>query len=129
MSDERFVKQMFFYKMGYKLDLSNPKTFNEKMQWMKLYYREPIFTKMVDKYEAKKIVSSIIGDDFVAKTYGVWNSFEEIDFSILPNQFVLKTTHDCGGTIICKDKATFDYNGAKKILSKHLKRRYFKSKN
>lgn len=81
-----------YYKSFHKwLHLRNPQTFNEKLQWLKLHDRNPEYTKMVDKYEVKKYVANIIGEEYIIPTIGVWNNFEDIDFTILPNQFVLKT--------------------------------------
>ena len=82
-------------------------------------------SKMVDKYEAKNYVKQIIGKEYVIKNYGVWNSFDDIDFELLPKQFVLKTTHDQGGVIICKDKELFNFKNAKQKLNKHLKRKHY----
>ena len=125
MSDEKFLKKKFRLYMGYELDLENPQTFNEKMQYLKLHDRKPIYTTMVDKYEAKKYVSELIGERYVIPTYGVWNSFDEIDFDSLPQQFVLKCTHDSGGVVICKNKDTFDKVAAKKKINKCLRRNFY----
>ena len=105
--------------------MKNPKTFNEKLQWLKLYDRKPEYTTMVDKYEAKKHVAACIGEEYVVPTYGVWEHFDEIDFDTLPNQFVLKCTHDCGGLVICKDKLKLDKVAAKKKIEACLKRNYY----
>jgi len=125
MSDETFIKLKFKDRMGYKLDLSNPRTFNEKLQWLKLHDRKPIYTTMVDKYEAKKYVASIIGEEYIIPTLGIWNKFDDIDFDELPDQFVLKCTHDSGKVVICKDKKHFDFKKAKKIINKSLKTNYY----
>ena len=125
MDDEEYIKRIFKLEMGYELDLEHPKTYNEKLQWLKLYDRRPEYTIMVDKYESKLYVAKQIGEQYTISTFGVWNSFDEIDFESLPNQFVLKTTHDCGGVVICKDKSTFDKKAAKKFLEKHLAQQYF----
>lgn len=125
MSDERYLKKKYHAVFGKKLDLKNPQTFNEKMQWLKLYDRKPVYTTMVDKYEAKKFAASIIGEKYIIPTLGVWDSFDEIDFNTLPEKFVLKTTHDCGGIVICTDKKSFDLQSAKEKINKHLKRQYF----
>lgn len=111
--------------MGYPLDLDNPKTFNEKIQWLKLYDRRPEYTTMVDKYEVKKYVGSLIGEDYIIPTLGVWDRVEDIDFDSLPNQFVLKCTHDSGGISICRDKKTFDIEKAKERLDKFMKRDFY----
>lgn len=123
--DEKYLKKMFRIEMGYDLNLENPQTFNEKLQWLKIHDRKPIYTTMVDKIEAKKYVASIIGDEYIIPTLGVWNHFDEIDFDKLPNQFVLKCNHDCGSVIIVKDKNNFDKKAAKKKLEKSLKRNYY----
>ena len=93
MDDETYLKFFFRKKMNQELDLSDPKTFNEKLQWLKLYDRSPIYTKMVDKYEVKDYVSKIIGNDFVIPTLGVYDKFDDIDFNVLPDKFALKVNH------------------------------------
>lgn len=123
--DKLFLQLMFYARMGRKLDLKNPKSFNEKLQWLKLYNRNPEYTKMVDKYEAKEYVASIIGNEFIIPTIGIYNTVDEIPWESLPNQFVLKCTHDSGGIVICKDKNTLDIEEAKKKLSKGLSKTYF----
>lgn len=111
---------------GKKLDLKNPQTFNEKLQWLKLYNRRPEYTKMVDKYEAKKYVASIIGEEHIIPTLGVYDRFEDIDFEVLPDQFVLKCTHGSGDVVICRDKKSFDIEMARKKLTKALKTDFYK---
>lgn len=108
-NDRLYLKIRYFLELGQRLDLDNPKTFNEKLNWLKLYNRKPEYTMMVDKYAVKEYVANKIGKEYVIPTLGVWNTPEEIDFDALPNQFVLKTTHGGGGggVVICKDKATF----------------------
>ncbi|MBE6712970.1 MAG: glycosyl transferase [Ruminococcaceae bacterium] len=113
--------------MGKSLHLKNPVTFNEKLQWLKLYDRKPIYTTMVDKYEAKKFVSEKIGEEYIIPTLGVWNSFDEIDFDSLPEQFVLKCTHDSGGLVIVKDKAKMDRAAAKEKIESCLKKNFYYS--
>ena len=125
MSDEKYIKLIYWARLAKHIDLKNPKTYNEKLQWLKLYDRNPLYTKMVDKYEAKNYVASIIGDEYVIPTYGVWERFEDIDFSSLPKQFVLKCTHDSGGLVICKDKSKIDLEKAKNKINKSLKTDYF----
>ncbi len=123
--DEEFLKFAFYHKVGYKLNLDEPKTFNEKLQWLKLYDRRPEYTAMVDKYEVKKTVADMIGDEYIIPTLGVWDSFDEIDFEPLPERFVLKCTHDSGGVVICKAKSSFDIEKAEKKLKASLKRNYY----
>lgn len=117
--DRLYLQMLFRLKMGHKLNLDNPKTFNEKLQWLKLYNRKPEYTTMVDKYAVKEYVAGIIGEEYIIPTLGVWDSVDEIDFEKLPNQFVLKTTHGGGstGVVICKDKETFDIRSAKEKLT------------
>ena len=120
--DELYLKLLFLFEMHYWPDLKHPKTFNEKLQWLKLHNRKPEFTTMVDKYAVKKYVADRIGEQYIIPTLGVWDSFDQIDFDSLPNQFVLKTTHGGGGlaVVICKDKKTFDKRRAKKKKKKSL---------
>lgn len=121
LSDKIVIKALFYFEIGYKLNLKNPKTFNEKLQWVKLHDRDPIMTKMVDKYEAKQYVADKIGEEYIIPTLGVWDSFNNIDFEKLPNQFVLKTTHDSGGVVIVKDKSNLDIKEAREIVVKSMK--------
>ena len=125
INDEEYLKRMFKCSMKKELNLDNPQTFNEKLQWLKLYDRKPEYTTMVDKYAVKKYVADIIGEEYIIPTLGVWNHFDEIDFDKLPNQFVLKCTHDSGGIVICKDKNKLDLKSAKKKIEKCLKRNYY----
>lgn len=125
VADSGCLKILFRLRVGKKLDLKNPKTFNEKLQWLKLYDRKDIYITMVDKYEAKKYVAGIIGEEYIIPTLGVYDKFEEIDFDKLPKQFVMKCTHNSGGIVICKDKAKLDKKAAKKILTKYLKRNFY----
>ena len=123
--DDIYLRFAYRIRMGKKLNLDNPQTFNEKLQWLKLYDRKPEYTTMVDKYEAKQWVASRIGEEYIIPTLGIWDHFGEIDFEALPNQFVLKCTHDSGGLIICRNKATLDKVKAKKKLDQCLRNNYF----
>lgn len=125
MNDSDFLKMAFKIHTGRVLNIEEPKTFNEKLQWLKLHDRKPEYTTMVDKYAVKEYVSKLIGEEYVIPTLGVWDRFEDIDFDSLPDQFVLKTTHDSGGVVICKDKSNFDLGAAKKKINKSLKRDYY----
>lgn len=124
-SDRVFLEKIFPLRVGYKLNLDNPRTYNEKLQWQKLYDRRPEYTQMVDKVEAKKIVASIIGEEHIVPTLAIYNKAEEIDFDALPEQFVLKCTHDSGGIVVCRDKLKLDREKVIKKLSAGLKRNYF----
>lgn len=123
--DKLYVKKLFKAKVGYPIHLDNPKTLNEKLNWLKLYNRKPIYTKLADKFEVKLIVAKLIGEQYVVKNLGKWKSFEEIDFNKLPNQFVLKCTHDSSGAIVCRDKSTFDYMAAKTKINNSMDLNYF----
>ena len=113
MPDKMYLQCQWRDEMGYELDVEHPKTFCEKLQWLKLYNRKPEYTQMVDKATAKECVASIIGEEYIIPTLGVYNKFDEIDFDNLPNQFVLKSTHDSGGVYICKDKDKIDLKKAR----------------
>jgi hypothetical protein len=126
MPDEKYLQKKFKAKLGYELNLSNPQTFNEKLQWLKLNDRKPIYTTMVDKYAVKQYVADAIGEEYIIPTLGVWDRPEDIDWDSLPNQFVLKATHDSGGLVICTDKSKLDKKKAVKKLNKSLKRDYYK---
>ena len=123
--DKMWLQIKFHKWFGRSVDFKNPKTFNEKIQWLKLYDHNPKHIVMADKYRAKIALADIIGEQFIIPTLGVWDKFDEINFDELPDQFVLKTTHDCGGVVICQDKSTFDKKKAKKFLTQHLKRNYY----
>lgn len=126
--DVVYLKLMYKAHMGTKLDLDNPKTFNEKLQWLKLYDRNPEYTRMVDKYEAKGYVKEKLGGDsekHIIPTLGVWEHFDDIDFDSLPEQFVLKTTHDSGTVVICKDKNRLDKDDAKQKIEKSLQHNFY----
>lgn len=125
LSDETYLKLRYYVYVGKKLNLENPQTFNEKLQWLKLYDRKSIYTTMVDKYAAKRYVADRIGEEYIIPTLGVWDSFDDIIFSELPNQFVLKCTHDSGGLVICRDKSKLDMVAAKRKIERSLARDYF----
>lgn len=124
-SDRTYLKLIFRLGCGYKLDFDNPKTFNEKLNWLKLNNRDPRLTTMADKYAVKKFVADLVGEEYVVPNYGVWDRFEDIDFDALPQQFVLKTTHDSGGVIVCKDKSTFDFDNYKKRITELLNKDFY----
>lgn len=126
LSDETFLKLYYRLLVGRKLDLENPKGYNEKLQWLKLHDRNPEYSRLVDKFGVKKIVADIIGEEHVVPLVGgPWQSVDDIDIDMLPKKFVLKLSHDCGGVIICRDKDNFEWEKAKKILKKKLKHNYF----
>ena len=119
--DETYVKWDYRWGMGHFPDLENPKTYNEKLCWLKIHARNPEYTKLVDKYDAKEYVKGIIGEEHIIPSYGVWDNFDDIDFDALPPQFVLKTTHDSGWVILCKEKSKFDKEAARKKVAASMK--------
>lgn len=127
LPDKPYLKLMYRLRMGRKLDLKNPRTFNEKLQWIKLNDRNPLYTLMVDKLRVKDYVSEKIGSDYVVPLLGVWDRAEDIDFASLPRRFVLKCTHDSYGLVICRDKAGLDIEAVKRKIGKSLRNNYYKS--
>lgn len=127
LEDIDFLRIQFAQRCGYCLDLKNPKTYNEKIQWLKLYDHNPLFIKLTDKCEVKKYISDKIGAEYIIPTYGVWDKWEDIDFESLPNQFVLKCTHDSGSVVICDDKYNFDFVEAETRINKSLNYNHYKT--
>ena len=124
--DQLFLKAAFRARFGRKLDLNNPKTFNEKLQWMKLYNRKPEYTMMVDKYKVRNYIAEQLGEEYLIPLLGVWDDPDEIDFDALPNQFVLKCNHNSGlGMCICKDKSKLDIQSVEEELRKGLAQDYY----
>lgn len=99
MPDEEYLRRAFRYRLGYELNLENPVNFNEKLQWLKLHDRNPAYTRMVDKVEAKGFVAGVIGEEHVIPTLGVWERARDVDFGALPEQFVIKCSHNSGGVL------------------------------
>lgn len=125
LPDSLFLKLKYRLIFSKKLDLNNPQSFNEKIQWLKLHDRKDIYTTMVDKYLVKDYVKNIIGEEYIIPTYGVYQNFDDINFSELPNQFVIKCNHDSASVIVCKDKSTFDIKEARKKINKCLKSNFY----
>ena len=125
LPDDLYLKIFYKKKIGKKLNLKNPQTFNEKMQWLKLNDRKEIYTTMVDKYDVKKYVANIIGEEYIIPTIGVYDNFDNINFDELPNKFVIKCTHDSGGVVVCKDKSTFNIEIARKKINDCLKNNFY----
>ena len=119
------IKQQWNELMNYPLNLANPQSYNEKLQWLKLYDHNPLYTTLVDKYRVKAWVADKIGPQYVIPTLAVWQRADDVDIKSFPNQFVLKCNHDSGSVIICKDKATFDLNAAKELLRNSLKKNFY----
>lgn len=124
--DKQYLQMMYWLHLGRKLNLKNPKTFNEKLQWLKLYNHKPEYTIMVDKVKAKEYVAKLIGEEHIIPTLGVWDDPDDIDFDALPDQFVLKCNHNSGtGMCICRDKSKLDIEKVKAELRKGLKENYY----
>lgn len=126
MPDEKYLRKMFKLVFGKEPDLDNPQTFNEKLQWLKLYDRNPLYTTLVDKYAVRDYIKEKLGEKYLIPLVGgPWTNARDIDFDKLPDQFVLKCTHDSGSIVICLDKETFDVKTARKKLNRALKRNYY----
>ena len=123
--DKQYLKILYKLNFRKSLNLKNPQTFNEKMQWIKLYNRRPEYTVMVDKYAVKKYIADKIGEEHVIPLINVWDSYYDIDFEELPDQFVLKTTNSSGGLFICKDKRSFNEKAIRKTFLRALKQNYY----
>lgn len=124
-NDRSQLKVSYYCRFGEMLDLDNPQTFNQKLQWLKLHNTSDLCTRMVDKYGVREIVRERIGEEYLIPLYGVYDNFDAIDFDKLPDQFVLKCTHDSGSVVICKDKSRLDFGAARKKLTSSLNRNYF----
>ena len=126
LPDELFLRIAYWENFGKKIDLVNPQTFNEKLQWLKLYNRKPEYTMMADKYLVRRYIEEKIGKEYLIPLLGAWDDPEDIDFDSLPDQFVLKCNHNSGlGMYICRDKSQMDVQAVKAELLKGLKQDYF----
>lgn len=125
LPDKLYLTLLYQVKTGKKMNWKNPQIFNEKLNWLKLYDRRSEYIKMADKYEVRDYIREKLGEEYLIPLLGVWDSVEDIDFSSLPKQFVLKCTHDSASVVICKDKETFNQEAAKRKLDKALKTNYF----
>jgi hypothetical protein len=131
LSDEQYIRLQYRFVTGKKLNLANPTTYNEKIQWLKVYGFKPEYTQMADKYRAREYITKRLRphfenpEQFLVPLLGVWDTFDDIDFDALPGQFVLKTDHDSGTVVICADKQKFDKATAKDKLTKSLNRNFY----
>ena len=125
-SDKAYYKVRFLIKFKKRLNLKNPDTFNAKINYLKLYDRDPLYTKLVDKYEVREYVKEKIGEKYLNEIYGVYSNVDEIDFSNLPESFVLKATHGSSWVLVCKDKSDFDQHNAKKTMQSWLNNNFYK---
>lgn len=125
LPDDVFLRIKYLFKTRRRLNLGNPVTYNEKLQWLKLYDRNPEYTKYADKNAVKEIVSRLIGEEYVIPTIGVWERFDDIDFDKLPDRFVLKCTHDSGSAVICDDRTKLDIKTARRKINAEMKRNFY----
>lgn len=123
--DETYLKICYKYYFKRKLNLTTPKGYNEKLQWLKLHDRKEKYHDLVDKYKVRDYIKNMIGNEYLIPLIGVWDNFEDIDFNQCPNSFVIKCTHDSGTVAICNDKTTFDFKKAKKLFTKRMKRNFY----
>ena len=127
MSDKKVLENLYYFTFKKNINWDNPQTFNEKLQWLKLHDRNYEYNKMVDKYLVRDYIKNELGEEYLIPLIGVYDNFKEIDFSKLPNQFVIKCNHDSGGLVFCKDKKNFNVKLAKKKINRSLKRNYYYS--
>lgn len=125
LPDKTYIKLYYHLRVGRKLNIDNPETLNEKLQWLKFNYRFPLQTVVSDKLLVRDYVKEKIGDKYLIPLLGTWEHFDDIDFSLLPEKFVLKCNHDSGSLIICKDKAKVNYADARRKIEKSLKNNFF----
>lgn len=125
LPDRKYIEMLYYVRLGEHCDLNRPETFNEKLNWLKLYDRDPKYTKMADKYEVREYIREKLGEEYLIPLIGVWDSTKEIDPSALPEKFVLKCTHDSASVVICRDRASFDFDEAFRKLDEALSRNYF----
>lgn len=123
--DSVYLKAYYFFEMGHELDLDNPTKYSEKLQWLKIHNRKPEYLRMVDKVKVKEYVASLIGEEYIIPTLGVYDSFNDIDFDSLPDEFVLKCNHDSGNVIVCKDKQSLDIENARRVLTQALNTNFY----
>lgn len=123
--DEAYMCVYFKAKLHYEPDFEDPHTFNEKLQWYKLHYRNPVLTTLADKYAVRSFVEEFAGPEYLVPLYGVYDSVEAIDLSKLPDRFVLKCTHDSQSTFVCTDKARFNFESVKKRLDVAMRRNWY----
>ena len=119
-ADEKYLKKLFKYRMGRELDLDHPQALNDKLQWLKISDFKPIYTKFADKYAVREYIAQKVGEKYLVPLLGVWNEVDDIDFNSLPDQFVLKCTHDSGGVVICKDKSNFDKDIKPRVIAEQF---------
>lgn len=125
LDDETFAKRFYLSRTGRNLNLEDPKTFDEKQWWMKIHYHHPLMNVCADKYRIREYVHKCGLEHILNELYGVYETADEINYDMLPNEFILKTNHGCGGNFICTDQQQFPKNKIAKILNKKLKENYY----
>ena len=125
LPDRIYVKLYYRMRVGRKLDVNNPKTLNEKLQWLKFNYRFPLQSAVSDRLLVREYVKQKIGEQYLIPLLGKWKKYEDIDFNQLPNKFVLKCNHDSGGLVVCTDKDKLNYSIAKNKIEKSLNSNFF----
>lgn len=125
LPDKTYLKILYRFETGKKLNLEKPRYFNEKLQWLKLYDRNPIYTKLVDKYEVKNLIIEKLGAEYLIPMIAVYERVEDIEWEKLPNQFVVKCTHGSGSNIICKEKENLSIEKSNKKLNKWMKKNWY----
>lgn len=125
LSPRKFIERKWRKKFGYDIDLDNPQTFNEKLNWMKLYWQDPIITSCIDKYLVRTFVEDAIGAGYLVKLYGVYNSIDEVNFTTLPEHFALKMNNGSGCNLLCRNKSNIDIDSIKRDFRREFKRNYY----
>lgn len=125
IAPKKRIEHLYAKKFGVLPNLENPNTFNEKLNWLKLYWRDPIITDCIDKYRVRKIIEDRCGAELLTKLYGVWDDIDEVDFDKLPDEFALKMNNGSGCNVLCKDKKELNFNGLRRMFKKEMKRNYF----
>lgn len=125
LPDKTYVKLYYRLRVGRKLDVKTPKTFNEKLQWLKFNYRFPLQSIVSDKYLVRKYVRDKVGEEYLIPLLGKWEKYDDIDFDVLPSEFVLKCNHDSGGLVVCKDKNSLDFKKTRHKIEKSLMTNFY----
>ena len=124
--DKPYLSLRFKKLTGYKMDWANPQSFNQKLQWLKIYDHNPLYSVCADKVAVRDFVEERIGEQYLIPIHGVYDHAEDIDYTTLPNRFVLKCNHGAKYNIICKDKKKLDISATNQLLNKWLKDKYYR---
>lgn len=125
IGDKTYLKWVYYFRTGKKINIDKPKTFNDKINWLKLHNTSQLYSLCVDKYLVRSLIQEKLGEQYLIPLIGSWRSFDDIDFDQLPNQFVLKCSHDSGSVFVCHDKSRLSLGNLRKKFSKALKKNYF----